>query len=791
MYGRKFKFLESIRARLLLLLLFIFSAMVALSVSEALERREVDTRATMEALTAKARFIAEQQRDAIRRTEGFLSVMTNRLDMSALAKDPQCPTKLEAFTHSDDYLANAFIADASGRVVCNPRSTLAPFTIGDRAYFRDAMASTSGVTGDPLYGRFTERWVVPFSQRFVDAQGNVAGVMVVSLDMGWINRSLMDIAQTPEMRLGLVSSKGIVLARQPDPQAWIGKDISHFPAFAKLLELQGNGSTEVVSHDEQPRIYTFTPFLKTSSDTLYLWITVPKSLVTAHTDAQFRATLLMLFALVVVSFALAWYGGHRLFVGPMEAIALAARRIAKGELAVQTGLTQASGEIGQLAQAFDEMSGQLARVDAVTGLLNLHAFETILEQAISDAKQRAVRIRVIRIQIRDFHDIEGIHGLSSGLLVLKEVANRLQSVLGSSAVLARVGECGFAVLLEDIGTTVHLTHQVEQLQLAVERTPLRVGELVIPVQLCLGIGFYPDDGRTGSELFQHVGVALGLTLNGAGNRVRYYEQTMNDRLAKRTQRLADLHRAIRDKEFELHYQPQHLLKSGQLKGLEALVRWNHPQEGRIPPLEFISLAEESGLIIPLGEWVLEQAVTQLITWRSANPAWSSLVMAVNVSAVQLATSDFAGRLEQLLARSGLPPKNLELEITESQLMQFSSEAEKLIHRIKVTGVQLSIDDFGTGYSSLSYLKYFSVDKLKIDKSFVDHIARGGNDTAIIEATIAMAHKLGLTVIAEGVESAEQAEILKSLLCDEIQGYLLSRPLAAGPAFGYLSQSTFV
>jgi len=277
---------------------------------------------------------------------------------------------------------------------------------------------------------------------------------------------------------------------------------------------------------------------------------------------------------------------------------------------------------------------------------------------------------------------------------------------------------------------------------------------------------------------------MAMTPGDPAQPLRFYESEMDERLTRRARRLRELRMAVREGDFELHYQAQIELASGRLLGFEALVRWRHPSEGMVPPGEFIALAEESGLMVPLGDWILRTALCQLADWRRSDPALSALVMAVNVSALQMKAGDFCAKVGRALQDAGVPPGALELEITESQLMTFSSEPLAHIRQLNELGVALAIDDFGTGYSSLAYLKHFSADRLKVDKTFVDRLGSDAGDAVIVEATIAMAHKLGMEVIAEGVEVPQQAEVLKALGCDQIQGYLVSRPLPAAAALDF-------
>jgi diguanylate cyclase (GGDEF)-like protein len=781
-----FKF--SLRARLLILLAGIFIAVALFSAFRAFERLNSDTEFTQAALLAQAKFIATQQADSVRRTERMLEFLATSLNTSALAKDPECVSKLQKYSRNDDYLANIFITDLHGVSVCNPRINISRVNIADRDYFEKALRTNRPVAGDPVFGRYTKRWVLPFAQRFTNKKGEVEGVVVVALDLGWVEKSFKNIDLPNGLRVGLITSKGIVLAREPDPEKWIGKDISAYPAFARLVALHGNGVAMVRSHDGQQRIYIFTPFAKTSADAIYLWLTIPREIATAKAEAQFKLDLALIAGLLAVSFILVWSGLSRLLMRPIEAIVLAARRIANGDLTVQTGLPHSSDEIGQLALSFDEMASQLSRVDAVTGLFNLHSFDGALTAMIADAKRSGNKIAIIRLQIREFQRIEVSYSIACSNGMIKAVGERLQRSMGSSGILARIGDSNFAIACVGLQDAVEANQVVERLQEDVEATPIALDGVSLNAELCFGISFFPQDGLSANDLLQHAGVALGLALNDAVTHLRFYEQAMNDKLLLRARYLDGLRQALQMDSFELYYQPQLDLRTGRLCGFEVLVRWNHPVDGIIPPDEFIGLAEESGLIVPLGDWILKQALSELIQWRSIDPALSSLVMAVNISAVQLAAPDFREKLIRLLAGSGVPAENVELEITESQLMSFFGEPHVVFNQLKDIGIQLAIDDFGTGYSSLSYLKLLAADKLKIDKSFVDNIVSDSDDAAIVEATIAMAHKLGLKVIAEGVEVIEQADYLRRLACDQIQGYVVSRPLPTDKALEFIFDS---
>jgi diguanylate cyclase (GGDEF)-like protein len=671
------------------------------------------------------------------------------------------------------------IADPAGKVICNPKSEGPEPSLSDREYFQRALTTSALVAGDPLQGRFSHRWVLPYAKRQVNASGKTTAVVAASLDLDWVNKAFSDIAaRSPGLRLGLVTSRGLILARQPDTEKWVGKNISHFPAFASLRSLSGNGTVEATSHDSEMRIYAFTPFARTVNEVIYLWMTVPTAEATARADRQFAMQGLLIFAAVGLSILLAWVGGYRLLVRPIELISQAAQRLARGEYGVRTGLVHADDEIGRLAMAFDDMAGQLDRVDAVTGLLNLPAFEAALDAMLAEPRGQDGRRVVIRLQITALDQIEATLGLAASMEAIRIFAQLLRQETGLKALVCRIGEGNFAIAMIEACDAPATSQLIEHLEQMLGTHPLRLRGNVVEWKAAFGAAFFPDDGLRAAELLRYAGVALAQVQPSAPTRLRFYEQAMNDRVLQRGRRLSELQRCVREGGFEQYYQPQVDVRSGRLLGFEALLRWKHPEEGYISPAEFIGLAEETGLIIPLGDWVMRQAMQQLAAWRLAHPALESLVMAINVSAVQLAAEDFITKLGEALAATGVPANRIELEFTESQLMHLSGDMQDLVQQLKETGVLLSIDDFGTGYSSLAYLKHLSVDCLKIDKCFVDNLSAGSDDAAIVEAMIAMGHKLGLEVVAEGIESKAHLDILREMGCDKAQGYHVSRPMPA-------------
>lgn len=444
-------------------------------------------------------------------------------------------------------------------------------------------------------------------------------------------------------------------------------------------------------------------------------------------------------------------------------------------------------DLTQTRQMQDRIT-ELSRYDAVTGLPNQFFFEDLLSSLIAEAEGLHYAIAVIRLDIDSFHTIDDTYGYEIGDQTLKIVANRLVKAAGSEGIVSRMAKDNFNIACPNINSPSEAEQLAETLLTAITESVL-LSEHEIHLEAKIGISFYPTDGKLANELVQHAGIALNHAKTDKLSNLRFFERTMNEQLLSRIALTNDMRHAIAREEFELYYQPQVDLVTGTIIGLEALVRWNHPLLGFLPPVKFIPLAEESGLIAPLGDWILRQALLQTKAWLDAGLIDSNFMVAINASAVQMHSGDLVDLMKRLFAETGVPAHCIDLELTESLLMSNVSETQIFLKQLKAIGIHLSIDDFGTGYSSLSYLKQFSVDKLKIDKSFIDNVVIDANDAVIVQATIAMAHSMGLKVIAEGVETQVQAAYLKKLQCDQIQGYYFSRPLPADEIAQLLSVGT--
>jgi diguanylate cyclase (GGDEF)-like protein len=418
--------------------------------------------------------------------------------------------------------------------------------------------------------------------------------------------------------------------------------------------------------------------------------------------------------------------------------------------------------------------------DSLTGLPNRRLGEDRLSNATKRAARASHRAAVLWIDLNKFKQVNDLYGHSIGDAVLQLTAKRLAGRLRASDTLARMGGDEFMVILEEISDR-HAAERTAIDLLDVVAGPMQIDDLDISISASIGVSLYPDDGTTVDTLAQHADRAMYAAKFGSCG-VLSFSPDMDREPAERRELESELSHALENDGFSIAYQPQ-CLPDGTLVGFEALLRFNSPRLGNIPPAQFIPIAEESGLIVPIGEWVLREVCRQSKKWREANHAM--VPIAVNISAIEFDREDFADTVARILEETGQTPSTLVLELTESIVMHDTSESTRQMNRLKKLGVRIAIDDFGTGYSSLSYLHRLPIDLLKIDRSFIENLTAPEGTRPIVEAVLSMAHSLGYSVVAEGVETTEQLSSLKKNSCDIIQGYLFSRPVKPDAAAGFL------
>ncbi|WP_141100735.1 putative bifunctional diguanylate cyclase/phosphodiesterase [Roseateles aquatilis] len=463
-------------------------------------------------------------------------------------------------------------------------------------------------------------------------------------------------------------------------------------------------------------------------------------------------------------------------------------------------MPQDRDEIGELTLAFNTMAADLQRSylellletemakeaarqveilaysDKLTGLANRTQYARLMTQALAEAARYGRRLALVVVDLDRFKNVNDTLGHEAGDALLRDMAARLTQCMRESDLIARLGGDEFVLLLPDVDQPERLGTVARKLLKALS-SPLRLEGQELRVTASIGISVYPDDGTDEPTLMKHADIALYQAKEDGRNGFAFYSPALNRHSIERLAFESELQRAFDQGQLQLHYQPKVLAADGRIKGVEALLRWPHPDMGAVSPARFIPVAEETGLIVPLGRWVLEQACRQQVAWKREGVG--DLVMAVNLSARQFSDENLFDDVAAIVAATGVDPASLELEITESMLMRDIERAMSLLAGFKRMGLRLAVDDFGTGYSSLANLKRFPIDTLKIDRAFVRDLEGSGEDQAIAQAIITMAKSLGLNVVAEGVETLPQVDFLRDRGCDELQGFYFSKAVPAG------------
>jgi diguanylate cyclase (GGDEF)-like protein len=416
----------------------------------------------------------------------------------------------------------------------------------------------------------------------------------------------------------------------------------------------------------------------------------------------------------------------------------------------------------------------IALHDDLTALPNRLMFNRCLDHALGRNRRAGTQMAVLFMDLDRFKVINDSLGHEIGDDLLRQVAERLRTQCREGDTIARMGGDEFAVLMENHQNLTDVSAYCRRLVDEMSAT-YRLRGKDCRVTVSIGVSIFPADGSDSQALLKAADVAMYRAKEMGRNNYLYYSPQMNVHTLERLELESDLRQALERGELLLHYQPKVELATGRISGIEALLRWRHPLRGLVPPKEFVSLAEETGLIVPIGEWVLATACARTKAWQ--DQGHENISVAVNLSARQFADPLLLPKLTRIIAASGLHPSKLELEITESMVMSNGENAVAVLESLKSIGVQIALDDFGTGYSSLAYLKRFPIDTVKIDRSFIQDIPDDSDDKKITRAIIAMAHSMRLKVVAEGVETAEQLSFLRTQRCDAVQGYILHRPLA--------------
>jgi len=782
---------QSLRTLLVLLVLLAVTPALVLIIYTASEQRRVAAAQVQDEALRLARMASSQQQRYIEGARQLLMALAKRPDVRH-AQAGACTAAFADLLSSYPFYANLGAIRADGTIFCSALPFSGVLSASDRAYFQRAVATREFAVGDYQVGRITKRATVNFGYPVLDAADTVQGVVFAALDLAWLNRLAVEAQLPAGSTLTVIDRHGMITVRYPDAESWVGRPASETGLLQTVLA-RGEGVTEARGPDGVERLVAFTPLSEVpAAGYAYVSIGIPSKTAFANANWMLGRNLAGLGLVGALALVAAWVGGDVFLLRRVNALVKATQRLSAGDLGARTGLPSDESELGQLARAFDDMATSLqqqtdfmvfqATHDLLTQLPNRTLLREHLEQAIRVAQRGQTAVALLLFDINHFKEINNTLSHRNGDILLRQVGPRLRRVLREPDLIANLGGDEFGVLLPD--TDGRGAALVAQKVLDVFEESFVLEGAIVTVGAGIGIAVYPGHGDDTDLLMQRADVAMHVAKE-AGNEYFVYASDRDHYHPDRLALMGALRHAIDDNQLFLLYQPQVCVKTGRVVGVEALVRWRHPERGVIPPDQFILLAEHAGLIKPLTLWVLTTALHQCRGWHDLGIAIS---VAVNLSARSLKDAGLPAQVAAILHHAGVAPSSLELEITESVIMADPARALEILTRLNTMGVRLSIDDFGTGYSSLSYLKKLPVESIKIDKSFVISMVTDQDDAVIVRSTIELAHTLGLKVVAEGVEQRETWDRLAALGCDFAQGYYLSRPQPADDLTPRLTES---
>jgi len=573
------------------------------------------------------------------------------------------------------------------------------------------------------------------------------------------------------------------------------------PDLFNLIKQNNNFSKPITYYNQKSNDYIFSKIVH--NDFILLAI-IPKKNLYADTNSLGVITIIITLVFIIIFSGLLIFIGEKLIVSPIMGLRNAAVEMGKGNLDIEPQ-KHPNDEIGELARSLHSMATSLQKSQAqirhlayhdfLTGLPNRVMFDEFLKRAVVGAQRHNEMLAVLFIDLDNFKRINDNLGHKTGDLLLKKVALQIESAVRHTQLIsrstlnretdqvARIGGDEFIIVLPYIE---HLNDaaQVSRRLLEALSLPFLLDAHEVYITVSIGISIFPMDSDIPEKLVRNADIAMYHAKENGKNNYRYYSPSMNTEAHERLTVEGELRRALARNEFIIKYQPQVDSFTGKIVGLEALIRWEHPTKGLILPNDFIPIAEETGLIIPIGEWVFHSTALQIKEWL--NKKLPMIPISVNLSSIQFLNCEIDKVILEIIEKTGIPASTLKVELTESVLIKAKKNVLRSLNSIQNRGIHICLDDFGTGYSSLTYLKEFPINELKIDRSFITNLVTEKKDAEIISAMIALAKCLGLTVVAEGVEHAEQLDFLKSKQCDTIQGFYFYRPLFASEVEELLS-----
>lgn len=699
---------------------------------------------------------------------------------------------------TNPYFATLAVFRPNGDRICPVPKPSERQNVMGRDYFQRVLHEEKYTISDLLVGTLSKKQSIIFAHPIRDEHGRLEYVLTLGLATDWLAKYLNDAtSQVPHSRqvvVMVVDDAGTVIATAPGSYGYISKKIPQWDALAPQLRHSRTFVRDEMWLDGVNRATAYVPLFSSPSGVVRIRVGLPLEPELAIVQRE-NLQQLSIGALVVLAIlGVAWLGSEQLIVRPINHIRSVATALTKGDFTARVPVSDKSGELGGLASAFNSMADQiqgdrerlsvLATRDPLTGLPNRTSIRSELEKSVLVAEQSQCALAVILLDLNGFKEINDSLGHPVGDKVLVQVAGTLDEVTAGRGKIGRLGGDEFVVLVENAFNE----GSAEKLALRIIdsiKEPITIEEQQFFLSVSVGIALFPTHGQSVDTLLQNADTAMYKAKADNVQVPVFYSREMNERVADRLRMQNLLSQAVVRNELELHYQPKISALTGEVSGAEALVRWRNPELGLVSPADFIPLAEKTGLIVDIGEWVLAQACQQLKSWQTElAPNFS---IAVNVSPRQFSDPELLGKFHHILTQTGVKANQVELEITEGALMHNPAQAIGALETLRALGTKVSIDDFGTGYSSLSYLKHLPVDALKIDRSFVSGLPESRSDHTLVSAVVAIATDLGLRVTAEGVETKAQFDALRCIGCGEMQGYYFARPLTADIFLATLEQ----
>lgn len=745
---------QSIIKRAITMVLLLCIAMIAIVVWNSWNSYHGELAKTQSSLTNRAHSLAQHAAGTIKAADTILVGLVERLEVDGTgdASLERMHRFLMKRVTELPQLHGIFVYDQTGKWLVNSQAGPVPTNANnsDRDYFKfhQADPQTGPHIGAPVRSKSTNDWIITVTRRFNHADGSFAGVVLTTLGMKFFDDFYKTYAIGKNGQIQLWMDDGTMLAGRPFMEASLGKKTEDLLFLKGYLSAQEGSLTVKSPGDGMERIYSYR---RLSQYPLVLSTAVSKEEVLARwrieTYSIFTGIFLLLIALGILS--------HRL-----------------------VGQINRRNEAEVLRQAADARIQELAFYDQLTGLPNRSLLIERVQKAMLTSARNKKYCALFFLDLDNFKSLNDLFGHDKGDLLLQQVAVRLVSCVRESDTVARLGGDEFVVMLEDLsGVPTEAYAQAGQLGekiLGAFITPFILNEYEHFTSPSIGVAVFSDASATVEEQLKKADLAMYEAKAAGRNTIRYFDPQMQVIVNNRASLEADLRQALLHDELQLYLQPQ-LTAGRTIIGAEALLRWHHAKRGMVSPAEFIPVAEHSGLIIQVGNWVLHAACLQLIKW-AAIPETASLTIAVNVSARQFRHPDFVVHVLTALEDTGANPLLLKLELTESVLVDDMEATIAKMNALKVHGISFSLDDFGTGYSSLAYLKRMPIDQLKIDQSFVRDMLVSPNDASIVKTILALGRAIGIAVIAEGVETGEQYQLLLREGCVIFQGYYFGRPL---------------